>query len=266
MQPQILNPPGLTMIAFPPAGLGVVIPSNPITAETLFRGHPDVVVAIDGPMFDYCPGQPRDYDRYQCGVVRYSMFDAGRNVNAPGYSSTANEGVTFSLRGGALSAASGRRPAPGASVAIQMYPGLVENGAIAIRRRTEGPDAQPNWRVAMGLLRDGRAFFAHGRKTMYEFAEALLAAGAVWAGYTDGGGSASLVLRRADGGLAGSDPDDPRGRRVPSWIVWSPTTSTGAPVAPQGGSQGASPLAILAGFSLAAAGVYVALRARRRRA
>ena len=35
------------MIAFPPAGLGVVIPPNPITAETLFRGHPDVVVAID---------------------------------------------------------------------------------------------------------------------------------------------------------------------------------------------------------------------------
>lgn len=243
MVPQLISSgPTLTLIAFDPAGLGAVIPARPVTAEEVFRSHPDVLIAIGGPMFSFCEGQPRDYSRYDCGRVSYAMRDEGRGTRAPGLRSNDRVGVTFSVVGGSLVAARGNAPASGARVSIQAYPGLVEDGQIAVGAPTSGPDAETNGRVGLGVLRDGRAFFAYARCSLRVFAERLRAAGATWAGYTDGGGSSSLVMRTA-GGLEGVDADDPRGRPLPTWVVWSsprPEASWGAILALLAAAAGGS--------------------------
>lgn len=221
MPPQLLaSGSSLTLIAFDPAGLGVVIPARPSTAEDVFRDHPDVLIAIGGPMFRFCEDQPRDYSRYECGLVNYALRDEARGARADGLRSNDRVGVTFSVVGGTLVAARGNAPAAGARVWAQTYPGLVEDGQLAVGAPTTGPDAESTGRVGLGVLRDGRGFFAYARCSLRVFAERLRAAGAAWAGYTDGGGSSSLVMRSGTG-LVGVDADDPRGRRLPSWVVWS---------------------------------------------
>ena len=247
MAPQLISSgPTLTLIAFDPAGLGVVIPARPSTAEDVFRAHPDVLIAIGGPMFGFCEGQPRDYGRYECGRVDYALRDDARGARVPGLRSNDRVGVTFSVVGGSLVAARGNAPAAGARVSVQTYPGLVEDGQIAVSARTSGPDAENNGRVGLGVLRDGRAFFAYARCSMRVFAERLREAGATCAGYTDGGGSSSLVTRTA-GELVGVDADDPRGRRLPSWVVWSsprPEASWGAILALLAAAAGSAALAV----------------------
>jgi hypothetical protein len=212
---------GLKLVLMDPAGAGVVVPSSPQNAADIFSQHAEVQAAIDGPMFGFCENTPRSYASYSCGRVDYLLLDIWRNVSVSGQSGYASRGVTFSVVNGRMTAARGRSVAQGASVAFQCYPGLVENGSIAVRRKDDGPDTQRVGRVAVGLMQDGSMFFAYAATSMYEFAEMLRSAGALWAGYTDGGGSSSLVVRGSDGALYGSDSDDPRGRRVPSWIVWS---------------------------------------------
>lgn len=212
---------GLKLVLMDPAGAGVVVPSSPQNAADMFAQHAEVQAAIDGPMFGFCENTTHSYASYSCGRVDYLLLDMWRNVSVGGQSSYASRGVTFSVVNGRMTAARGRSVARGASVAFQCYPGLVEDGSIAVRRKDSGPDTQRVGRVAVGLMRDGSMFFAYAATSMYEFAEMLRSAGALWAGYTDGGGSSSLVVRGSDGALYGSDSDDPRGRRVPSWIVWS---------------------------------------------
>lgn len=216
---------GLKMVIAEPSGLGVIVPPRPQTAEQLFAEHPEVVVAVDGPMFSICEGQPDDYARYQCGRVNYRLDDPSHGVRVP--SRNTDVGVTFSLVGGSLTALRGSARAPGASVSIQCYPGLVEEGSVAVSRRTSGPDSESNGRVAIGITASGKLFFAYARMSMFEFATALQRSGVTWAGYTDGGGSSSLVQRLPNGTLQGSDSDDPRGRRVPSWLVWSTSSPSG---------------------------------------
>ena len=230
--PETIRVAGLKIVAMDPMGIGVIVPPAPQTAERVFAEHPDIMVAIDGPMFSVCSGQPDDYDRYQCGRVDYYLHDSQRGVHVSGRRDHDDNGVTFSLSPAGFTAARGNAPAPGATVAIQCYPGLVEEGRVAVSQRTSGPDSQANGRVAMGLLRDGRLFFAYARMSMWNFANALVTAGAVWAGYTDGGGSSSLVQRLANGTLEGSDADDPRGRRVPSWLVWRDPARSGGSAPP----------------------------------
>ena len=233
-QPEVISTAGLKLVAFAPEGLGVLVPAAPSTAETLFREHPEVILAADGPMFSLCPGEPPDpqYTRYRCGIVDYGLIDVARGVSVR--SRYTGKGVTLSLVGGRLVGSRGWSPAAGASVAVQGYPGLVEAGRVAVGERPTGDNAVPNGRVAVGVLTDGRAFMAYARTDMRTFAERLAGAGAQWAAYTDGGGSSSLVLRRPTGELVGSDSDDPRGRRVPSWIVWAPAATSRQTVGPTG--------------------------------
>lgn len=220
---------GLKLVLLDPSGAGVVVPRNPQTAEQMFSENPDVTAAIDGPMFGFCEGTPRTYNQYTCGRVDYFLKDAARGVEVRGNSAYNRRGITFSLVNGRLLVSGGRSPDPRASVAFQCYPGLVERGNIAVSRRDSGPDSESVGRIAVGTMRDGTMFFAHARVSLHQFAVLLRDAGAVWAGYTDGGGSSSLVTRDEQGRLIGSDSDDPRGRRVPSFIVWSASrASSGA--------------------------------------
>ena len=70
-----------------------------------------------------------------------------------------------------------------------------------------------NLSAGVAVLEDGRLAFAVGPMPMVDFARALRAAGAVEAGYTDGSGSAHLLL--ADGRRWGSGERRP----VASWLV-----------------------------------------------
>ena len=215
------------LLGVPPGGLGVIVPPTPITARTLFAQNPGVVLAVDGPMFSYCAGEPHDYDRYQCGSVDFLLSDTRTGVSVPGKPEFQSSGITFSISNGQIVGQPGRNPQPGSVAAFQLYPTLVQNGRVVVSERPpEHPDGQSNHRIAFGKLNDGRAFFAYGYASMYDFAQQLLGEGAVSAGYTDGGGSASLVMRMPDGSLQGSDANDPGGRRVPSWIVWTRDPNT----------------------------------------
>lgn len=229
---------GLTIVAFPAAALGVIIPAAPATARSVLEAWPDAAVAIDGPMFGYCAGEPQDYASYRCGRVDYLLQDARSGTWNPGNASFATRGLTLSVKDGVAYASDDRSPLPGATVAVQGYPGLVLAGRIVVGQAAAGtPDAQPNLRVAVGVLADGRVAFARANASLYGFAQMLQAAGFVAAAYTDGGGSASLVLRRSDGSLEGTDSDDPGGRRVPSWIVaWSTVPDGSGPATGSAGT------------------------------
>ena len=212
---EILRTSRPKVVALSPEGLGVVVPEHPETARQMFAAHPDVMAAVDGPMFGYCPGQPHNYATYQCGKVDYLLQDTRSGVNLPAKPGNEGKGITVSLVGNRLVGSRGASPAPSAIAAVQLYPALVIEG-----RAVEGlSDTDRTGRVAVGILRDGRLGFAYTAASMPDFAALLASAGFVWAGYTDGGGSSSLVTRE-DGMLRGTDTDDPDGRRVPSWIVW----------------------------------------------
>jgi len=208
------------IVAFPASALGVVAPANPAAARAVFGANPDVMLAVDGPMFEYCEGQPHDYAVYTCGTVRYLLQDNLSGVSVPGLPGYEDKGITISVVGGTAIGSLRRSPVPGASVAIQLSIGLVEDGAIGVRDHPpDDPSGQNDHRLAVGIMPDGKIAFAYARAPVYEFAVMLRDAGMRWAGYTDGGGSSSLVMRKPDGSLEGTDADDPDGRRVPSWIV-----------------------------------------------
>lgn len=213
---EVLRASGPKVIALPAHGFAVFVPREVQTARQLFAEHPEIVAAVDGPMFDYATGEPRSYATYRRGRVSYALGDTSTGANVAPVPGNERRGITLSLVDGRLVGSVGGTPALGADAWAQLYPSLVVNGAV-----TQGlTDSDRTWRVAVGILRDGRLGFAEGAMSMQAFADALASAGFVWAGYTDGGGSASLVTRDESGALRGSDPDDPDGRRVPSWIAW----------------------------------------------
>lgn len=120
--------------------------------------------------------------------------------------------MTISVVNGEAFVTSGSTIARGADVAVQLYPSLVRNGQNIASRST---DAERTWRAALVMLDKKTLAFAIGQRvSMYEFAEALIAAGARDAGYTDGGGSTSL-WSKANATRFGSAEN----RAVPSWLV-----------------------------------------------
>lgn len=259
MNIELVSPSAPKLLAFSPAGLGAIVTPRPVTARELFAAHPDVVAAIGGPMFSFCEGEPRDYGRYQCGAVDYKLLDRVRGASVAG--KYPRRGATLSLVRGEARVLDGDATPAGADVAIQGYPAIVRDGAVAVSRKPPTDyDGQPAGRVAYGTLSDGRAFFAYSYTSIYDFALQLIALGAYDAIYTDGGGSSSLVMRMPDGSLVGSDADDPGGRRLPSWVVWSQPAgnnlflvgSTGEP-APGGDSSGVAAAAAAAAVIIIAA-------------
>lgn len=209
------------IIAVPADGVGIVVPLHPATARQIYDAHKDVFASVNGPMLDFCPGEPHDYATYQCGTHLSLLRDRVAGVGIEGTSNTAARGITISIRNGVAKGSRHRSPDPRALVAFQLYPGMVEDGRIAIGEKPpEDPDSRGANRVAVGILGDGRIGFAYSYASMIAFARQLQAAGFSWAGYTDGGGSSSMITRGDDGQLRGSDPDDPGGRRVGSFIVW----------------------------------------------
>jgi hypothetical protein len=173
---------------------------------------PGAIAALDGSMYDDLGG----------GRADLNFLISGPGILDPGDFDT--RGVTANvLRDGQVSWRRGAGIASGARVSVQLYPSLVESG-----RNVQNPrrDTDSNWRAALVEFAPGELAFALQRAPMHEFANALIREGAVWAGYTDGGGSARVLIRDAAGSITrfGSSED----RAVPMWLLVQPRAAQSA--------------------------------------
>jgi len=199
-------------------------------AAPLAPGH---VALIDGSMFRAIGAQRSGesdtayYRRVDRGMTNFRLVDRAAGIDVA--SRRARGGGTIWVKPpGGVSVQSGDAVAADAAFAVQLYPPLVRNGAVVASN--VGSNAQTNWRAGIGVMGDGRLVFAVGRKSMTDFARAMLVAGARDAGYTDGGGSGLVQL--ANGSRYGSSENRP----VPVWIAAMPLAAGAAPAPQPGGS------------------------------
>jgi len=183
----------LQWVVFDPGQLGVIAwqagqgrTEMHVAADAL-AAAPGVEAVLDGPMFqDLGSGRASS---------NFMLFDAHRSVSIPGR--FPGQGGTIAVlptldgRGRAV-ATSGARYPDGALVAVQGYPTLVWNRSNVVL-----PSVNPEqWRrAALAILGDGRLAFVIGSGPMHDFAERVRALGAVYAVYTDRGGSTSIAVR-----------------------------------------------------------------------
>lgn len=202
---------------------------------------------LDGPMFEKSdPSKP--YSQQTSGTVEYRHYDLSGGINIP--TSYPSRGITISVMpDGSTQAGNGSAVPPGARVSVQLYPALVINGAV--QHVTDNGAAS---RAALVVLRDGRMAFAAGPSMqLSDFAQALAESGALYAGYTDGGGSTSLA---STGFYTGSSEH----RKVLTWLLAkAPQPGKAAGVS----SQTASSLAIAALIVAVGAIVWSASRSKR---
>lgn len=231
----VVVPPRLALIAAPLTART----TRPLTSAQALA-VPGVAAVVDGAMFDTCGGprqrgetQAAFYRRVGCARPNWRALDRARGVDFP--STRPTEGVTLSISAaGVVTAAGGATTAPDAQVAFQLYPPLVRRGR-AVDGINGGPNAETNWRAGVGVTAAGQIILAVGRMSMADLAAALVRAGAVEAGYTDGGGSGRVVT--ADGRREGSTENRP----VAMWIAAVAPDAPAAPVAPPPPPAGAAP-------------------------
>lgn len=209
----------LSVYAFPASQLGIYGqqaggPSRflPIPADQVLEAS-GADAALDGTQWDNCPGNDFQGDSVRnaqstCAYPVFMAFDADSGVNAP--SLRPGDGLTISVAGGQASALPGAQAAPGATVAMQLFPGLVSAGAVIADN--SGSNANSMWRAALAIMSPTQLAFVVGTGTMVDFANAILQMGATDAGYTDGSYSAALAT---SGGVSGPTPY----RHVPLWLV-----------------------------------------------
>jgi hypothetical protein len=201
--------PGLLGVYAEPVDASKPERNRPLKASDVMARAPRVGAALNGSMFDYCPGQPHDYVRATCDKVEYLTRDKlHRSLDVR--SSYAGRGMTISVTDGRATAHAGASAPATAPVAIQLYPALVTGGRDVTNPQV---DVDRTWRSAMGIDRQGRIVFLVGQGSMTDLAQELIRLGVVDAGYTDGGGSTRLALRgRPEVGHS-------ENRKVPLWIV-----------------------------------------------
>lgn len=208
------NIDGLHVLRFPPGQLGIV--ANPIEdSEGDYRplrlsdamAFPDVLGAIDGPMFSNCsPG--RSYAQSVCADPRFLQEDSQRAIKDLADRGEGGRGLTVSIVGDQASWAEGDERASGARVAVQLYPPLVRDGQAATLS-TSGGNGSSVWRAALVELFSGELAFVVAVDSLQGFARRL-AGIARWAGYTDGGGSTAMGWRDESGDhRRGSGEDRP---------------------------------------------------------
>ncbi len=226
----------VTMIIGQPAQLRLVVCDGtagrpgPATGRQMAALHPELISAVCGPMFDTVDGTGateeahyRTYTRAQMhylyqqpGLATISPTGGHRDAHGAWVRYT-DEGLTLSVAGGNASMVHHRVVADGATVAVQGFPPLVDTS-----RNITNPAVLTNQqhtpRCAVGILGDGRVFLAAstGGSQMTPFADVLIAMGAIWALYTDGGGSRALYARGQGDALAFQIGMD--SRRVASFI------------------------------------------------
>lgn len=214
---------------------GTLVPSR---ASEALAANPRARAVLDGSMFSLCSSG--GYARADCADLDYLL--RGEGVSDGGENPT--DGLTISVTpAGTARVLPGAAVVDGARVAVQLYPTLVRDGAVIVSNRDNNADRV--WRAALGVMADGRLVFAIMVADMQTFARALIAFGVRDAGYTDGGGSASLAVRGDQRYGASED------RRVASWLLaYDPAPPAGLP----------SPFATVAVAAALGALTYAAVR------
>lgn len=176
-----------------------------VTVERVMADNPTALAAAAAPMYSHtgsgsCGG----------GIVPCTrLLDLARGIDFQ--SKRVDSGVTLSIVGGKATAAQGSAVAPGASVAVQLYPTLVWNG------RPSGGGSESSV-AGLGLLQNGRLLYlvASGG-SLADLAAEFVRRGAVAAGYTDAGSSAALYVRGS--GWKGVHARAPK---LPGWLLVMP--------------------------------------------
>jgi hypothetical protein len=205
---------GLRIVLGEASMLGIVSqPTAPSTTADIVTGNPAILAAIDGPMFDYAPGEPHSYATFRKGVNKCRLWYPTRAVDVA--SRVPNDGIAIAVSGERASAQHGAGNNTGADALVQLYPTLVRDRRVTAGLRGTVPTAC----AGVGIAADGRvALIAASSMTLPQFAAAVGAAGFVDAGYTDGGGSTALYADIEKDGRA-EQAMNLRGRRVISWIT-----------------------------------------------
>jgi hypothetical protein len=206
---------GLFITAFPASWFRVYQPFTPMSGREFLAAHEEVIACADGAMFGFCAGEPHDYRIYDCGVVDYGFFDGvTRALQLPRYPS---RGASLLIEDGVARAVDGGhvREWSRASVAWQGYPSLIREGRIV---HNPASDPGRTTRAGVGVLADGRVFFAAMNDSMHGFTLAGAEVGAVELLYGDGGGS-GCVAARVRGGVIADSPGALDSRRVPSFVA-----------------------------------------------
>lgn len=160
---------------------------------TIGGDPPTALVVACGPMFEQ-------------GLPRFALVDGARGVDHPSLEPL--RGQTISVVEGAARASNGGAPSPGASVAVQGYPSLVEEG----RPQSVQPGERTR-RVALAMLGDRRVALVGGTGTMEQLVSELVSGGATEAVYLDGGRAAHLV------GVERDVFEYHRAERPASWVT-----------------------------------------------
>lgn len=168
---------------------------------------------LDGTQFDACDGLP--YATSQCAYPDFLAFDQSSGVSANGL--RPSDGVTIGVADGQAFAMPGSQTAPGATVAMQLWPALVVGSTVVADN--SGSNATQEWRAALAIMSPDQLAFVIGPADMATFANQILQLGATDAGYTDGSYSAALATQD---GMYGPTPL----RRVPLWLVARPAVPT----------------------------------------
>ena len=199
----------LSFVTFAPEQLGVYFGDANSTGRLTrtkaneVLAQPGVLAVLDGPMYGACTGVPR------CAQLEYLYLDQRAGEYFPGRHP--ERGMTVEVKAdGRVVVAHGASTASDPVVAVQLYPELVWEGRNVA---STSIDTSRVWRAALGVLPGGKMVLVVGIAPMHQFADLLIALGVIYAGYTDGGGSASLQVR--GGHRVGSTEDRP----VASWIV-----------------------------------------------
>lgn len=188
----------LYQVFFAPSQLGLVAshrdPSGtyyPIRLSEAMAAR-GVLAAIDGPMFSTCDAA--GYSTSRCSDPRFAQVDVSEGIREPANRSESGKGITLSVKDGVAHWSRSSATLPEGDVVVQLYPSLVEGGDV-VPVSTEGSNASRVWRAAVAGYPDGRLAFLVAVDSLAGFARAIAESGALWAGYTDGGGSTALGFR-----------------------------------------------------------------------
>lgn len=201
--PLVVRQEGSTVVASFPGDWLRLAEGAPRRAADVLAERGGARFAVNGPMFDARGPQ-------------FLFRDVAAGISHGSHEP--DQGVSVWVEGGRAHAAYGTSSIPaGAAVAVQGWPSLVVDGRVSATN--VGTNSQRDTRAGIGVTADGRILIVTMVGTMVQLAERLVAAGAVAAGYLDGG--SSLQVR---GG--GANSDSPRVAAVPLWILAEPPAAT----------------------------------------
>jgi hypothetical protein len=222
MDPEFRRDGNFRLYAFDPKQLGAVAhliapapnSTRPMTGAEVMAAHPEALACVNGAQFSIGSDQPRGrtmketYARSQRDVLDFRLYDPAAGIDAPGGKHGQDGSATLSVAPDRAHWYKGDASHPGSTFAAQAFPCLVYDGRA---RDTGDGDTVPV--TAHGILRDGRVFFAYDVSRRPGFSRRLVSAGAVYAGYNDGGGSARLIVR------GGENVGHRDNRRCACWLV-----------------------------------------------